>query len=138
MEQTLVIIKPDAVSRGQIGEVLSRFEGEGLKVRALKMVLMDKGEAQSFYSVHRERPFFESLCRFMSSGPAVVAVLEGKEAVARVRQLMGATNPSEAKDGTIRRELGTSIEQNVVHGSDSIESASVEIPFFFNQLEIFP
>lgn len=136
MERTLVIIKPDAVSRGQVGEVLQRFEKEGLKIRGLKMVILEKGEAERFYHVHRERPFFESLCEFMSSGPVVVGVLEGERAVARVRQLMGTTNPSEAEVGTIRRELGSSIERNAVHGSDSLESASEEIPFFFNQLEI--
>ncbi len=131
MERTLVIVKPDAVARGQIGEVLGRFERAGLSVRGMKMVWMSPAQARGFYAVHRERPFFASLTAFMSSGPSVVMVLEGEGAIPRVRTLMGATDPGEANAGTIRRDLATSIERNAVHGSDSPESARFEIPYFF-------
>ena len=136
MERTLVIVKPDAVARNQVGEVLRRFEAAGLTMRALKMVCLDRREAEGFYQVHRGRPFFESLTRFMSSGPIVAVVLEGEDAIARVRKLMGATDPAEAEVGTIRKDLATNIEQNAVHGSDSPGSAAYEIPYFFSALEL--
>jgi len=137
MERTLIIIKPDAVIRGLIGRVLSYFEGKDLRIVTLKMVHLSREEARGFYYVHRERPFYESLTAFMSSAPAVVAVLEGDGAISRVREIMGATNPEEAKPGTIRKELGENVERNTVHGSDSPESAAYEIPFFFSQLDLF-
>ena len=136
MEQTLVIVKPDAVARGLIGEVIRRFEVEGLVLCGLKMVMLEQREAVGFYHVHRDRPFFDSLTRFMASGPCVVMVLEGEGAIQRVRQLMGATDPLKAAEGTLRRAFATSIEKNVVHGSDSPESAAFEIPFFFSRLEL--
>jgi len=137
VERTLVMVKPDAVRRGLIGEVIGRFEATGLTIRALKMVSLDRREAEGFYAVHRERPFFASLTQFMSSGPLVAMVLEGEGAIAKVRGLMGATDPSKAAPGTIRRDLASGIEQNVVHGSDSPESAAYEIPYFFGVLEQF-
>jgi len=136
MEQTLAIIKPDGVARGQIGEVVSRCERAGLAVRGLKMVWLTPAQARGFYAVHRERPFFQSLTAFMSSGPSVVLVLEGEGAIARWRTLMGATDPAKAAPGTIRRDFAASIEANAVHGSDSPESAAFEIPYFFGALEI--
>jgi nucleoside-diphosphate kinase len=136
MERTLIIIKPDAVIRGLISRVLTYFEGKDLRIVTLKMVHLSKEEAQGFYYVHRERPFYDSLTAFMSSAPAVVAVLEGDGAISRVREIMGATNPEEAKPGTIRKELGENVERNTVHGSDSPESAAYEIPFFFSQLDL--
>jgi nucleoside-diphosphate kinase len=136
MERTLVNVKPDAVIRGLIGRVLTYFEGKNLRIVNVKMVHLSKEEAQGFYYVHRERPFYESLTAFMSSAPAVVAVLEGDGAISRVREIMGATNPEEAKPGTIRKELGENVERNTVHGSDSPESAAYEIPFFFSQLDL--
>jgi len=136
MERTLIIIKPDAVIRGLIGRVLTYFEGKNLRIVNVKMVHLSKEEAQGFYYVHRERPFYGSLTDFMSSAPAVVAVLEGDGAISRVREIMGATNPKEAKPGTIRKELGENVERNTVHGSDSPESAAYEIPFFFSQLDL--
>lgn len=138
MEQTLVIVKPDAVARGLIGEVIRRFEAEGLVVCGLKMLWLGQKEAEGFYQVHRQRPFFGSLTHFMASGPCVAMVLKGEEAIGRVRTLMGATNPAEAAEGTLRRSFATSIEKNVVHGSDSATSAAFEIPYFFNRLEIQP
>jgi nucleoside-diphosphate kinase len=138
MEQTLVIVKPDAVARGLVGEIIRRFEAEGLAVRGLKMVWLAQEEAEGFYQVHRHQPFFGSLTRFMSSGPCVPMVLEGEGAIGRVRTLMGATDPQKAAEGTIRRSCATSIERNVVHGSDSATSAATEIPYFFNRLEIPP
>jgi nucleoside-diphosphate kinase len=136
MERTLVMVKPDAVTRNQVGEVLRRFEAAGLTIRALKMVRLDRREAEGFYQVHRGRPFFESLTRFMSSGPIVAMVLEGEDAIARVRKLMGATDPAKAEAGTIRKDLAINIEQNAVHGSDSPGSAAYEIPYFFSALEL--
>ncbi len=135
VERTLVMVKPDAVRAGHIGDVLSRFEAAGLTVRALKMVWLDRRAAEGFYQVHRERPFFAGLTQFMSSGPIVAVVLEGPEAITRVRQLMGATDPAKAEPGTIRKAFATNIEQNAVHGSDSQESAAYEIPYFFAALE---
>jgi nucleoside-diphosphate kinase len=138
VERTLAIVKPDAVGRGLVGEVIRRFEGDGLAIRALKLVALDRREAEGLYHVHRGRPFFESLTSFMSSGPAVAMVLEGEGAIARVRAIMGATDPARAEPGTIRRDLATSIERNVVHGSDSPESAAFEIAYFFGGLELLP
>ncbi len=135
MERTLSIVKPDGVEKGLIGEVIKRFEDNGLQVIGLKMVKMSKREAEGFYEVHRGKPFFESLTTFMSSGPAVVMVLEGDNAIQRVRDLMGATDPQEAAEGTLRRQFGSNIERNVVHGSDAPDTAAFEIGYFFHDLE---
>ncbi|AOY57710.1 MULTISPECIES: nucleoside-diphosphate kinase [Desulfococcus] len=135
-ERTLSIIKPDGVARGLIGEVVKRFESAGIRIVAMKMVHMTRTQAEGFYAVHRERPFFDSLTTFMSSGPAVVMVLEGDNVIARNRELMGATNFKDAAEGTIRRDFATDIEKNVVHGSDAPETAAFEIAYFFNQFEI--
>jgi len=137
MERTLAIIKPDAVARGKIGEILRRFEEAGLRISALKMVHLDKRQAEEFYDVHRGRPFFDSLTTFMASGPVAVLVLEGEAAISTVRAIMGATDPARASSGTIRRDLGTSIEQNAVHGSDSPASATFEVAYFFGEPETF-
>ncbi len=137
MERTLSIVKPDGVGKNVIGEVIKRYEENGLKVVGLKMISMDKREAEGFYAVHRGKPFFESLTTFMSSGPAVVMVLEGPGAISKIRELMGATNPKEAKEGTLRRQYAMNIEKNIVHGSDAPETAAFEISYFFNALEIF-
>lgn len=136
MERTLSIVKPDGVSKNLIGEVIKRFENRKLRVIALKMVKLSKAEAQGFYAVHRERPFFSSLTDFMSSGPCVVMALEGENAISTVREIMGATDPAKAAAGTIRRDFASDVERNIVHGSDSPESASFEINYFFNALEI--
>jgi len=136
MEQTLAIVKPDAVERNLVGEILGRIEKEGLKIVALKMIHMSKGEAQGFYYVHRERPFFESLTDFMSSGPIVGAVLQGERAIERWRKIMGATDPAKANPDTLREAFGLSIEKNSVHGSDSPQSAAYEIPYLFSHLEL--
>jgi len=136
MERTLSIVKPDGVKKNLIGEVLRMFEDNGVKIVALRMIHLSKVQAEGFYQVHRERPFFSSLTDFMSSGPCVVMVLEGEEAISRVRNIMGSTNPEEAEPGTIRRDFASDIEKNIVHGSDSPESAVYEIGYFFNQLEI--
>ncbi len=136
MERTLSIIKPDGVSRGLIGEVIKRFEAAGIKIAAMKMLHMSKKEAEGFYAVHREKPFFDSLTDFMSSGPIVVMVLEGEDVIKKNRELMGATNYKEAKPGTIRADFATDIERNVVHGSDAPETAATEIKYFFSELEI--
>ena len=136
MERTLSIIKPDGVKRGLIGEVVRMLEQNNLDIVAMKMLHMTKKQAEGFYAVHRERPFFESLTDFMSSGPAIVMVLEGDNAITRYRDLMGATDCREAAEGTIRKAFATDIEQNVAHGSDAPETASFEIAYFFNQLEI--
>lgn len=136
MERTLSIIKPDGVKRNLIGEVISRFEKKGLRIAALKKITLSKEEAKAFYIVHKDRPFYESLTNFMSEGPIVVMVIEGDNAIAKVRDIMGATNPKEAAKGTIRADFATDIERNIVHGSDSPESAAYEIPFFFSTLEI--
>ena len=138
IERTLVIVKPDAVRRGLIGEIIGRFERGQFSVRSLRMVHLTKAEAEGFYAVHRERPFFDSLVSFMVSGPVVVMVLEGAEAIARVRKIMGATDPARAEPGTIRRDLAESIERNTVHGSDSPEAAAFEIPYFFGGVDAFP
>ena len=136
MERTLSIIKPDGVKKNLIGEVIKRFESNDIKVVAMKMIQLTKTQAQGFYAVHKERPFFDSLTDFMTSGPIVVMVLEGEDVIARNRKLMGATNFEEAEEGTIRRDYATNIEQNVVHGSDAPETAAFEIGYFFNGLEI--
>ncbi|RLC31624.1 MAG: nucleoside-diphosphate kinase [Deltaproteobacteria bacterium] len=136
MERTLSIIKPDGVKRALIGEVIKRFDSNGIKIAAMKMIHMTKAQAQGFYEVHRDRPFFDSLTDFMSSGPAVVMVLEGDNVIARYRELMGATNYKEAAPGTIRADFATDIEKNVVHGSDAPETAAFEIGYFFNRFEI--
>jgi nucleoside-diphosphate kinase len=136
MERTLSIIKPDGVSKGLIGEVLKRFESNGLKIAAMKMIAMDKKEAQGFYDVHRQKPFFDSLTDFMSSGPCVVLVLEGEGAIEKNRKLMGATDYTKADPGTIRADYADSIERNIVHGSDGPDTARYEIGYFFNALEI--
>ncbi|UCD83906.1 MAG: nucleoside-diphosphate kinase [Deltaproteobacteria bacterium] len=136
MERTLSIIKPDGVSKGLIGEIIRRFEAGGLKVVALKMIRMTKEQAEGFYQVHKNKPFFDSLTSFMSSGPAVVMVIEGKEVIKKNRELMGATNPREAAEGTIRKEFASDVERNIVHGSDSPETARWEIDYFFPEGEI--
>ena len=136
MERTLSIIKPDGVSRGLIGEVIKRFEKEGIKIVAMKMLHMSKKEAEGFYEVHKDKPFFDSLTTFMSSGPIVVMVLEGENVIQKNRDLMGATNYKEADPGTIRADFATDIEKNVVHGSDSPENAQKEIAYFFSTLDI--
>ena len=136
MERTLSIIKPDGVQRSLIGEVVKLLEQNELNIVAMKMLHMTKRQAEGFYAVHRERPFFDSLTQFMSSGPAVVMVLEGDNVIARYRDLMGATNYKDAADGTIRRKFATDIEKNVVHGSDAPETAAFEISYFFNRFEI--
>ena len=136
MERTLSIIKPDGVGKNVIGEVIKRFETDGIKIAAMKMIHLTTTQAQGFYAVHKERPFFNSLTDFMTSGPIVVMVLEGEDVIARNRKLMGATNFEEAEAGTIRKDYATNIEQNVVHGSDAPETAAFEIGYFFNNLEI--
>lgn len=136
MERTLSIIKPDGVARNLIGEVVKRLEANNLKIIAMKMIHMTRAQAEGFYAVHKERPFFQSLTEFMSSGPAVVMVLEGENAIQRYRDLMGATNYKEAAEGTIRKDFATDIEKNVVHGSDAPETAAFEINYFFNSFEI--
>lgn len=136
MEKTLSIIKPDAVKKGVIGKILDRFESNGLRIAAMKKIQLSKDQAENFYAVHKERPFFKDLVEFMISGPVVVSVLEGKGAVLKNRDLMGATNPKEAKVGTIRADFAESIDANAVHGSDSLENAKIEIEFFFKSNEI--
>jgi len=136
MEQTLSIIKPDAVAKNVIGEILARFEKAGLRIAATKKVQLSRADAEAFYAVHKERPFFGELVDFMVSGPVVVSVLEGENAVAKHRELMGATDPKEAAAGTIRADFADSIDANAVHGSDSLENAAIEIAFFFAKREI--
>lgn len=136
MERTLSIIKPDGVARKLIGEVVGRLEKMNVNIIAMKMIKMTNAQAKGFYAVHAERPFFDSLTDFMSSGPVVVMALEGEDVIAKYRELMGATNYKEAAEGTIRRDFATEIEKNIVHGSDSPESADFEINYFFNSFEI--
>jgi nucleoside-diphosphate kinase len=136
MERTLSIVKPDGVKKNLIGEVIKRFEQRGLRIAALKVLKLSKDDAKGFYIVHKEKPFYESLTSFMSEGPIVVMVVEGKNTINKVREIMGATNPKDAVPGTIRSDFASDIEHNIVHGSDSKESASYEIPFFFSSLEI--
>ena len=136
LERTLTIIKPDAVASGVAGQIIARFERAGLRVLAAKLVWLTPAQSGGFYIVHKERPFYQSLCAFMTQGPCLPMVLEGENAIARVRELMGATDPAKAAAGTIRKDFASSIEANAVHGSDSPESAAFEIPFFFGALEI--
>ncbi|ACV69448.1 nucleoside-diphosphate kinase [Desulfohalobium retbaense] len=135
-QQTLSIIKPDAVERGLTGTILARIQDAGLRLVALKMLHLDTTEAEAFYAVHKDKPFFGSLTSYMSSGPIVVAVLEGENAISRYRDLMGATNPEKAAEGTLRKTFAVDLERNSVHGSDAPETAATEIAYFFNQLEL--
>tara|TARA_B100000530_G_scaffold287498_1_gene202758 strand:+ start:190 stop:612 length:423 start_codon:yes stop_codon:yes gene_type:complete len=135
-ERTFSIIKPDAVERNKIGEITAMLENAGLRVVASKRLKLDQAKASQFYEVHKERPFFQSLCDFMCSGPIVVQVLEGEDAVKRNREIMGATNPEEAAEGTIRKKYALSLEKNSVHGSDSLENAKIEIDHFFSEEDI--
>ena len=137
LERTLSIVKPDAVAKNVIGEIYSRFEKAGLKVVAASMKQLSKQEAEGFYAVHRERPFFNALVNFMISGPVMVQVLEGDNAVLKNRELMGATNPKEAAAGTIRADFADSIDANAVHGSDSLENAAIEIAYFFPATDVY-
>jgi nucleoside-diphosphate kinase len=136
IERTLTIIKPDAVARNAIGQIIARFEAAGLKVLGVKLVRLSPEQAAGFYAVHKARPFFASLCAFMTQGPVMPMVLEGEGAIAKLRDIMGATDPAKAAPGTIRRDFASSIEANAVHGSDSPESAAFEIPYFFGPHEI--
>jgi nucleoside-diphosphate kinase len=136
VERTLSIIKPDAVQRNLQGAILKMIQDAGLKIVAMKMIRLTKKEAEGFYAVHKDKPFFDSLTEYMSSGPVVVSVLEGEDAINKYRQLMGATNPANAEEGTIRKKFALDIEKNSVHGSDAPETATTEIAYFFNQLEI--
>jgi len=136
MEQTLSIIKPDAVAKNVVGQILARFEAANLRIAATKKIRLSRIDAEAFYAIHAERPFFKDLVEFMISGPVVVTVLEGDNAMAKNRDLMGATNPAEAEAGTIRADFAESIDANAVHGSDSVENAEIEINFFFAQREI--
>lgn len=137
IEKTLSIIKPDAVAKNIIGEIFSRFEKNGLKIVAAKMIHLSKSQAEEFYAVHRERPFYQALVNFMSSGPVMIQVLEGEDAIAKNRKIMGATDPAKADPGTIRADFADSIDFNAVHGSDAPETASVEVAFFFKPEEIY-
>jgi nucleoside-diphosphate kinase len=136
MQRTLSIVKPDGVARGLVGDVIKRIENQKLKIKAMKMIQMTKSQAEGFYAVHKERPFFQSLTEFMTSGPVVVMILEGENAISRWRDMMGATNYKDAAEGTIRREFATDIEKNVVHGSDAPETAAFETGYFFNAFEL--
>jgi nucleoside-diphosphate kinase len=138
IERTLSIIKPDGVGRNLIGEVLRRFEQKGLRIVAARMMHLSPAEAEGFYSVHRERPFFKDLVKFMTSGPVMVQVLEGEAAIAKNRDVMGATDPKKAAPGTIRADLATSIDENIVHGSDAPETAAREVAYFFREIEVCP
>lgn len=137
IERTLSIIKPDAVKRNLIGQINSRFENGGLRIAACRMVWLSQAQAEGFYAVHKERPFFDSLVAYMQSGPIVVQVLEGENAIARNREIMGATNPADAAEGTIRAEFGESLQSNSVHGSDAPETARTEVAYFFSEVDIF-
>jgi nucleoside-diphosphate kinase len=136
MERTLAIIKPDAVAAGHTGPIINRIEAAGFRIRAMRMVRLTRPQAEGFYAVHRERPFFGQLAQFMSSGPAIVLALDAPDAISRWRTVMGATNPANADAGTIRKEFGTSIERNATHGSDAPETAAFEIGFFFPAMEL--
>ena len=138
VQRTLSIVKPDAVGKNLIGKIYSRFEDSGLKIVAAKMKHLSKEEAEGFYAVHKDRPFFGELVAFMSSGPVMIQVLEGENAVAKNRELMGATNPKEAAVGTIRADFADSVSENAVHGSDSEENAAIEVAYFFGENEICP
>jgi nucleoside-diphosphate kinase len=136
LERTLAIIKPDAFKRGLVGDILKRIEASGLNLRALRLIHLTRAQAQAFYDVHKARPFYNSLCEYMSSGPVVIAVLQGDGAIVRWRELMGATDPAKAAPGTIRKQFGLDIEHNATHGSDAPETAANEIAFFFSGLDI--
>ena len=136
MERTLAIVKPDAVERGHSGEILKRIEAQGLKISALKKLHLARAQAERFYEVHKQRPFYQSLCEYMTSGPVVIAVLSGEQAITRWRALMGATDPAKAAAGTIRKDLGVDVQRNAVHGSDAPETAAREIAFFFSATEL--
>lgn len=136
MERTLVIIKPDSVRKNIIGKIIARFESANLRVVAIRRVSLTRGGAEGFYAVHRDKPFFGELTTFMSSGPCVPMVLEGEDAIRRVREIMGATNYKDAKEGTLRRDFASSITENVVHGSDAPDTACVEIGYFFSGVEL--
>jgi nucleoside-diphosphate kinase len=138
LERTLSIVKPDGVQKNVIGDVYTRFEKAGLRIVAARMMHLTQAQAEAFYAIHRERPFFKDLCKYMTSGPVMVQALEGENAVAKNREVMGATDPKKAAPGTIRADLADSIEANVVHGSDSLENAAREIAFFFAETEICP
>ncbi|MGA2779455.1 MAG: nucleoside-diphosphate kinase [Steroidobacteraceae bacterium] len=138
VERTLSIVKPDGVARNLIGEVYTRFEKAGLRIVAARMLHLSQAEAEGFYGVHRERPFFKDLVRFMTSGPVIVQVLEGEGAIAKNRDVMGATDPKKAAPGTIRADLAKSIDENIVHGSDAADTAAREIGFFFREIEVCP
>jgi nucleoside-diphosphate kinase len=138
VERTLTIIKPDAIAKNVAGQIIARFEQNGLKVLAARLIHLTPVQAGGFYIVHKERPFYASLCAFMTEGPCMPIVLEGESAIVRLRELMGATDPAKAAPGTIRKDFATSIEANAVHGSDSPESAAFEIPYFFGGMEIYP
>jgi nucleoside-diphosphate kinase len=136
VERTLSIIKPDGVEKGIIGKVIARFEEKGLKPVAIRLTQLSRAEAEGFYAVHKARPFFGDLVKFMTSGPVVLMVLEGEGAVAKNRDIMGATDPAKAAPGTIRKDFATNIEKNTVHGSDSVENAKIEVSYFFPEVEI--
>jgi nucleoside-diphosphate kinase len=138
VERTLTIIKPDAIAKNVAGQIIARFEQNGLKVLAARLIHLTSAQAGGFYIVHKERPFYASLCAFMTQGPCMPIVLEGESAITRLRDLMGATDPAKAAAGTIRKDFALSIEANAVHGSDSPQSAAFEIPYFFGAMEIFP
>ena len=138
IERTLSIIKPDGLEKGAIGKVVSRFEESGLKPIAMRLQWLSQKEAEGFYAVHKARPFFKDLVTYMTSGPVVLMVLEGENAVAKNREIMGATDPAKAAPGTIRKELATNIEKNTVHGSDSVDNAKIEVAYFFRETEIQP
>ena len=136
MERTLAIVKPDAVQRGLAGEILKRIEAQGLAISAVKKLHLTRAQAERFYEVHKDRPFYQTLCDYMTSGPVVIAVLSGDQAITRWRTVMGATDPAKAAAGTIRKDLGVDVEKNAVHGSDATETAAREIAFFFSAVEI--
>ena len=136
VERTLMLIKPDAVKKAVEGKIIAHVQEKGFKLIALKKVKLTKEQAQQFYIVHKDRPFYDELCEFMSSGPIVAMVWEGENAISEIRKIMGATDPAKAEDGTLRKLYGSNVGENAVHGSDSLESAEIEIPFFFSRLEI--
>ncbi|WP_457623588.1 nucleoside-diphosphate kinase [Persephonella sp.] len=136
VERTLMLIKPDAVKRNLEGKIIAHVQEKGFKLIAMKKLKLTREQAENFYFVHKERPFFNELCEFMTSGPIVAMVWEGEDAISKIREIMGATNPEEAEEGTIRKLYGTNVGENAVHGSDSKESADIEIPFFFSRLEL--
>jgi nucleoside-diphosphate kinase len=138
MERTLSIVKPDAVARNHVGEIIAMLEGAGLRIVAARFLRLSKNDAERFYAVHRERPFFQSLTTFMSEGPILVMALEGEHAITRNRDVMGATDPAKAGEGTIRKAFGTNVERNAVHGSDAPETARQEIGFFFSEMDLSP